>query len=85
MLMAKASSISIAEMFLPALLVTDADMTMRFAVGVISVSEILFLSASIPCILSTQIPIKFKDILIIWFIRVVLSLIIVTPIAHFLG
>lgn len=85
LLMAKAMSVSVAEMFLPALITTNADFVMRFSVAVICVSEILFLSASIPCVLSTKIPIKFKDIMIIWFLRVVLSLIIVTPVAYLLA
>lgn len=85
LLMAKAMAVSIAEMFLPALITTEADFVMRFSVAVVCVSEILFFSASIPCVLSTKIPIKLKDIIIIWFLRVILSLIIVTPIAYLLS
>src|SRR5699024_1858399 len=45
LLAAKAVSLSIAEMFLPALLVTEASMITKFLVAIVSVSEILFFSA----------------------------------------
>lgn len=86
LLVAKSLSTSIAEMFLPAILVTKADLMTRYVVAVVSVSEILFFSASIPCILSTDIKIKVTDLLIIWFQRVVLSLILAVAFAKiFLG
>ena len=82
LLAAKAVSLSIAEMFLPALLVTEADIITRFLVAIVSVSEILFFSASIPCIMATEIPVKMSDYFIIWIERVVLSILIATPILH---
>lgn len=84
MLAAKACSVEIAEMFLPALLVAKAPLITKFIVGVVSISAILFFSASIPCILSTEIPISLPEILVIWFERTVLTLILVTPIAFFI-
>ncbi len=84
MLAAKASALEIAEMFLPALLVVEAPMVTKYIIAVVSVSAILFFSASIPCILSTEIPLKIKDILIIWFERTVLTLILATPVAFLL-
>lgn len=84
MLVAKASAVGITEMFIPALLVTDASIITRFVIGVLSVSEILFFSASIPCILATDIPISIPEIIVIWFERTVLTLLIVTPIAFML-
>ena len=83
-LAAKACGIEIAEMFLPSLLVVSADMVTRFAVAVTSVSAILFFSASIPSLLSTDIKIPMKDILIVWFERTVLSLILSAGIAYLL-
>lgn len=82
MLAAKSVSLSIAEMFLPALLVTEADIITKFMVAVISVSEILFFSASIPCIMATKIPMKFSDYIIIWIERVIISIVITVPILH---
>lgn len=84
MLAAKAASLEIAEMFLPALLVVDAPIVTKFIIAIVSVSSILFFSASIPCILSTEIPIKLKEILVIWFERTVLTLILATPVAFLL-
>lgn len=84
MLTAKALSLSIAEMFLPAMIVTEALMVTKFIVAVISISAILFFSAVIPVILSTEIPLTIRDMIIIWFERVVLTLILVTPIAFLL-
>ena len=84
LLAAKAMALSIAEMFLPALLVTEAPFITKFLVGIVSVSEVLFFSASIPCIIATEIPLTIKDYLIIWVERVVISIIIAAPILHIL-
>ncbi|SHH56402.1 nucleoside recognition GATE domain-containing membrane protein YjiH [Anaerosphaera aminiphila DSM 21120] len=83
-LAAKAMSMSIVEMFLPTAPVVGAPLVTRFVVGVVCVSEILFFSASIPCILATEIPLKMKDYFIIWFERVALSILITAPIAFLL-
>src|SRR5690625_616220 len=84
MLAAKAVSMEIAEMFLPALLVVEAPLVTKFIVGVVSVSAILFFSATIPVILSTDIPISVPKLIVIWIERTILTIIIVTPIAHLL-
>ncbi|HHO5976742.1 TPA: YjiH family protein [Staphylococcus aureus] len=79
--LAKASAISIVEMFLPSLLVTKAAMSTKFVVGVVSVSAIIFFSALVPCILATEIKIPVWKLIIIWFLRVALSLLITIPVA----
>ncbi len=79
LLAAKALATSIAEMFLPAPLVAGASVSTRFIVAVTCVSEILFFSASIPCIMSTEIPIRMRDYFIIWVERVILSILLATP------
>lgn len=84
LLAAKAVSLSIAEMFLPALLVTEAPLITKFLIAIVSVSEILFFSASIPCIMATEIPLTIKDYFIIWIERVILSIVIAAPILHFI-
>lgn len=53
----------------------------KFVIAVVSISEILFFSASIPCIMGTDIPLSLKDIVIIWFERVALSIAATIPIA----
>nr|WP_232345687.1 YjiH family protein [Paenactinomyces guangxiensis] len=84
MLAAKASAIEIAEMFLPAVIAAKAPLVTRFIIGVVSVSAILFFSASIPCILSTEIPLNIWELLVIWVERTIFTLILVTPIAFLL-
>lgn len=60
-------------------------MLLKFVIAVVSISAILFFSASIPCIMGTDIPLKMRDIVIIWFERVVFFIIITISIAMFLG
>lgn len=81
---AKACAISLAEMFLPANIVAGASPFAQMVTAIVCVSEILFFSASIPCILGTDIKISLKDILIIWVERVILSLIIASLVVRFL-
>ena len=81
MLAAKAISTGLAEMFLPALLLEDADLTLRFTAAVVSVSQVLFLSASIPCVLATSIPLSMRELLVIWYIRTGLSILLAAPFA----
>ena len=84
MLVAKASALGIAEMFLPALLVTESAAAVKFIVAVVSVSQIIFFSAMVPCIVATEIPISIWKMVVIWAQRVVLTLILVTPVAYLL-
>lgn len=81
MLTAKAVSLGITEILLPSLIAVDALVTTKFIVGVVSISGVLFFSASIPCILSSSIPLSLGRMVLIWFMRTILSLVIVTPIA----
>ncbi|MCG3087117.1 YjiH family protein [Sporosarcina cyprini] len=84
MLVAKASALGIAEMFLPAMLVVESALVVKFVIAVVSVSSIIFFSAVVPCIVSTEIPISIPQLLAIWVQRVILTIIIVTPIAFLL-
>lgn len=84
LLVAKASALGIAEMFLPALLVVEAAPTVKFIVAVVCVSQIIFFSALVPCLVATDIPVSVPKLLVIWFERVVLTLVIVTPVAFLL-
>lgn len=83
-LAAKAISMGVAEMFLPALVAAGAPIVTKFVMGVGCISGILMLSCTIPCILSTNVPLTLKELVIVWFERTVLALIIAAPIAHFL-
>ncbi len=82
----KAAAVSLPEMFLPAILIAkSATPLVKFVIAVVSISEILFFSASIPCVMGTDIPLTLKDILAIWFERTILSIVITIPIAMLLG
>ncbi|WP_404375253.1 YjiH family protein [Kytococcus sedentarius] len=84
MLAAKASALGIAEMFLPALLVAEASMVTKFVIAVVCVSQIIFFSALVPCVVATEIPLRMRDLVVVWFERVVLTLVIAIPVAHVL-
>src|SRR5690625_2403531 len=81
LLVAKALSVGIAELFLPTLLVVDAGLITKFIVGSVSFSTIIFFSGTIPTILATKIPIKISDLIILYILRTILALVIITPIA----
>lgn len=83
-LMGKSCAISLAEMFLPANIVAGASPMAQYVTAIVCVSEILFFSASIPCILGTDINISLKDILIIWVERIILSLVLAALTVRFL-
>lgn len=75
---ARALSAGLAEMFLPAMLLKDADLLVRYATAVVSVSSVLFFSASIPCILATQIPVRVSQLVVIWLLRTLLGIVLAT-------
>lgn len=83
-MMGKACAISLAEMFLPANIVGGASPMAQYVTAIVCVSEILFFSASIPCIMGTDIDISLKDIVIVWAERIVLSLLIAGVVVRFL-
>lgn len=88
MAVARAISAGLAEMFLPAMLLKDADVIVKFVAAIVSVSSVLFLSASIPCVLATRIPLGLGQLLLIWLQRTLLSLLLSIPLAYlaqFLG
>ena len=88
MVVAGAVSSGLAEMFLPAVLLKDADVLVKFVTAIVSVSSVLFLSASIPCVLATRFPLRLRDLLLVWLQRTLLSLAFSIPLAylaHYLG
>ena len=73
----------LAEMFLPALQLKGADPVVRYVAAVVSVSSVLFFSGSIPCVLATRIPLSLRQMVAVWFVRTVLSLLMAAAIGHF--
>lgn len=84
LLVGKAAAVGIAEMFLPALLVAQSAAAVKFVVGVVSVSQIVFFSALVPCVVATDIPISIPRMGVIWFERVVCTLVLAIPLAALL-
>jgi nucleoside recognition membrane protein YjiH len=80
LLAAKASAVGIAEMFLPALLAVDAPAAVRYVVAVVSVSQVIFFSALVPCLVATDIPVSVPKLLVIWAERVLLTLVLAIPV-----
>ncbi|MFV0243284.1 MAG: YjiH family protein [Lacrimispora sphenoides] len=76
LLAAQSLATTIAEMFLPAAFVTGAALATRYIVAVCCISELLFFSAVIPCILSTKIPVKIGELIVLWVERVILSILL---------
>ncbi|WP_341853936.1 YjiH family protein [Brachybacterium sp. GPGPB12] len=56
----------------------------RFTVGVTAVSQIVFFSALVPSVLATRIPVNVGQLVVLWFVRVVLTILIAAPLAHLL-
>ena len=72
----KAAGISLLDILLPAIIGAQGELAIqtRYVIGTISVSAIIFLSAFIPCILSTDIPVKFFELVVLWLQRVILTI-----------
>ncbi|QPK78569.1 YjiH family protein [Corynebacterium lizhenjunii] len=78
----EALAIGLSELFLPATLVADSGSEMlRFLIAVVSVSQVFFFSSMVPAVLATEIPLKIWHMVVIWFLRVVLSLVLAFPFA----
>jgi nucleoside recognition membrane protein YjiH len=75
---------SLAEMFIPVGMMAGGSALVKAVVAIVCVAEIIFFSASIPCIVATKIPLSIGDLLLIWFERVVLALFIALPFAYLL-
>ena len=83
---APAILVGFTDMFLPAIIVSGDNFPMitKFIVGVLSISQILFMTETGAVILKSDIPLKIKDLLIIFLIRTTIALPIISIIAHML-
>lgn len=77
--------VGFADMFLPTVIgaTIKSDMT-RFIIAVISVTQLIYMSEVGGLLLSSKIPIKFKDLFIIFIQRTLISLPLVALIARFI-
>lgn len=84
MLAAKAAVLGLAEMYLPVLVIAKAPEMTRFIISVMSITQVLMFSTTIPCVVATEIPVTIKDMVIIWLERTILSFIIIVPVTYLL-
>jgi len=76
LMVAKACCMVLGEMFVANIVVASLPEASKYVVAVVSVSAILFFGGSIPCVLAADIKIKVWEIMVIWFERSILSIII---------
>ncbi|TCJ18313.1 YjiH family protein [Rubrobacter taiwanensis] len=81
-IVAPATLIGITEMFLPALLATEAALAAKFFVAVLSLSQILFFSAVIPLLLEIDIPVKLWEILLLFLLRTIIAIPLIAALMH---
>ncbi|WP_164217565.1 YjiH family protein [Virgibacillus sp. YIM 98842] len=75
--------IGFADMFLPAIFASgiEAEMT-RFIIAALSVTQLIFMSETGGFLLGSKIPVSFKDLVLIFLLRTIITLPIITLIAH---
>lgn len=81
---APATIIGITEMFIPALLVAEADAMARFFIALLSISQLIFFSATAPMMMDmfSDIPIRFRDLVLLFVMRTVILVPIIASMTH---
>ncbi len=83
--MASASIVGFADMYLPAIFISDVPSeTAKFFIGVLSFTQLLFMSETGMVLLKSSIGVNFFDIVKIFLYRTILSMPIVLLITYFL-
>ncbi|AOT73027.1 hypothetical protein Gferi_07165 [Geosporobacter ferrireducens] len=84
-LAASATLVGFADMFLPAIFVKGSEFEItRFIIGALSFTQLIYLTETGAIILRSKIPVNFKDLLIIFLERTVITLPIIVIMAHFI-
>ncbi len=81
-MIAPATLIGITEMFLPALLVTEAAVAAKFFIAVLSISQLLFFSAVIPLLLEIDVPVKLWDTIVLFLMRTAIAIPLIAGITY---
>jgi nucleoside recognition membrane protein YjiH len=83
-LVAPAMIIGITEMFIPALLVVEAEPMARFFIAVLSISQLIFFSAVGPMMMDmfSDIPIRFRDLVLLFAMRTVILVPLIAGMTH---
>jgi nucleoside recognition membrane protein YjiH len=81
----QACAISFVDFSLPMIVVAQGGEEMaiatRYVMAVVPVSAIIFLGAFIPCIMSTSIRVSLFELIVIWFERIVITILIAGVVA----
>lgn len=77
--------VGFADMFLPSILAEgiESDMT-RFIIAGVSVTQLIYMSEVGGLLLGSKIPVNMKDLIILFILRTLITLPIITLIAHFI-
>jgi len=77
--------IGFADMFLPSVLASSihSEMT-RFVIAALSVTQLIYMSEVGGLLLGSKIPVNFKDLFFIFLLRTVITLLVITGVAHLL-
>lgn len=75
--------IGFADMFLPAVLAAsiEAEIT-RFIIAALSVTQLIYMSEVGGLLLGSKVPVSFKDLVVIFLLRTIITLPIIVGIAH---
>lgn len=86
-LVAPATIIGITEMFIPALLVVEAAPMARFFVAVLSISQLIFFSATAPMMMDmfNDIPIRFHDLVALFVMRTIILVPLIAAMTHIIA
>jgi len=80
---ASATIVGFVDMFLPSIFVKGSEFEItRFIIGALSFTQLIYLTETGAIILRSKIPVNFKDLLIIFVERTLISLPIIVVIAH---
>lgn len=75
--------IGFADMFLPAIIGSSitSEMT-RFIIGALSITQLIYMSEVGGLLLGSKIPVNFKDLIVIFLLRTIITLPIIVLLAH---
>lgn len=79
---AQGVGMGLAEMFLPAIHCVNCDLQTRFFIAIICITQIIMFSTTIPMVLATKIPLTILDMVIVWFERSVIAIILAAAAMH---
>lgn len=79
---AQGVGMGLAEMFLPVIYCVASDLQTKFFIGIICITQIIMFSTTVPMVLATKIPLTVKDMVIVWFERTIIAIILAGAAMH---